>query len=225
MRLPTTNPITLPFGSTEPPYSARLSHRGTDFGHNPDSTVYAPADGIVTYVPNNGMDGNALYYTAEGVQIGLLHLSKSFVGTGTTVKAGQPIGIMGETGAAQGVHLHWAVKKNGQYIDPMSLIKGDNVDNLTEAQYDTLAREILTGYMFMAVDGSDPDRQPTKQEVTDTINGLKADPIGHLQYLRNTAPWGANWNRVKHYPEDVANGGSFEQIGEINGQPIFGRKG
>jgi hypothetical protein len=140
MRLPTANPITLPFGSADSPYSTTNRHKGTDFGHNPDINVYAPADGTVTYVPNNGNDGNGLYYTAEGVQIGLLHLSKSFVGSGDTVKAGQKIAVMGETGAAQGVHLHWAVKRNGQFIDPMSLIKGDDMstDAVTPEENDLL---------------------------------------------------------------------------------------
>lgn len=81
---------------------------------------------------------------------------------------------------------------------------GSDMDNMTEQQYDALARRVLSLGMFLTVEGSAPDRQPTAQEVTDVINGLKSDPVAQLDYLLRTTPYGMAWNKVKHYNLDVA---------------------
>lgn len=85
-------------------------------------------------------------------------------------------------------------------ISKVRVIEGDF---MTEAEYDAYARRILTLGMFLTVPGDAPDRQPTTQEVVDTINGLKSDPIAYIDYLTNTSPWGVAWNKVKHYDGDV----------------------
>lgn len=122
MRAPSTNPITLPFGSTDAPYSATDRHRGTDFSYQPDKTIYAPFAGSVTLIPNNGNDGNGVYMSTGNQFHGLLHTSQYLVKNGDHVEEGQPIAIMGDSGYAIGVHLHWAVKVNGVFVDPMSVI-------------------------------------------------------------------------------------------------------
>ncbi len=124
MTLPSKSPITLAFGATTAPYSPSSPHEGTDFAYIPDNQIYAPFSGRVTLVPNNGRDGNGLYMTEpNGNFHGMLHSSKYLIANQSQVTEGQPIAIMGETGYAFGVHLHWCVKVNGQFIDPMTLIK------------------------------------------------------------------------------------------------------
>lgn len=61
---------------------------------------------------------------AEGRFHGLLHTSEYIVSDKQSVVEGQPVAIMGATGYAIGVHLHWAVKENGQFIDPLTLVGG-----------------------------------------------------------------------------------------------------
>ncbi len=129
MRLPTTNPITLPFGATTAPYSPTNPHKGTDFSYLPDSTIYAPVGGTVILHANNGNDGNGVYMNYPPYFIGMLHTSKYLVNNGDTVMVGQPLAIMGETGLAYGVHLHFAVKLNGVFIDPMSVIQEEPMIN------------------------------------------------------------------------------------------------
>jgi murein DD-endopeptidase MepM/ murein hydrolase activator NlpD len=44
------------------------------------------------------------------------------VKTGDTVQAGERIGNVGLTGITTGAHLHWSVWRNGELIDPLSMI-------------------------------------------------------------------------------------------------------
>lgn len=106
------------FGSTDYPYSVALPHKGTDFAYIPDNIVYAPVAGVVLVRPLNGNDGNAVYIQDGGFFHGLLHLSQFTVVDGQRVTIGQKIGIMGDTGFAQGVHLHHALKLDNTFVDP-----------------------------------------------------------------------------------------------------------
>jgi hypothetical protein len=122
MNLPSKSPITLAFGSTDAPYSASSPHKGTDFSCVPDDQIYAPVAGQVILRPNNGNDGDGIYVWNGSDFHGLLHSSQYLVKDGDSVSEGQPLGVMGDTGYAFGRHLHWCIKRNGVFIDPMSLI-------------------------------------------------------------------------------------------------------
>lgn len=142
MRKPTNNPITLPFGATSSPYSSDRPHRGTDFSYTPDDKIYAPFDGIVQQVPNNGNDGNGTYMQQGDVRIGLLHASKYLVPNGSFVSAGQAIAVMGETGYAFGKHLHWAATRNSVFINPMTLVTNQGGDDMSQAQVDDIYKNL-----------------------------------------------------------------------------------
>lgn len=135
MKRPATTDITLKFGP-QPGYPLHDGvHEGTDFAFTPDSKVYAPFAGRVIVRPNNGDDGNGVYMSQGDYLVGMCHLSKFLVTDGETVAEGQPLGVMGNTGFAEGVHLHFAVKKAGRVIDPESVIdKEKTMGELTEAQ-------------------------------------------------------------------------------------------
>ena len=44
---------------------------------------------------------------------------------GDSVKKGDIIGRVGKTGTATGAHLHWGIKKNGTWINPMPYLDAD----------------------------------------------------------------------------------------------------
>ena len=44
---------------------------------------------------------------------------------GDVVQTGQIIGIMGQTGKVTGAHLHWGIKRNGEWIDPAPYLDAD----------------------------------------------------------------------------------------------------
>ncbi|MGX1932032.1 M23 family metallopeptidase [Microbacterium resistens] len=98
-------------------------HYGTDFvGFD---TVRAIDDGevIVSGTPAGWSGGGTQVWIqhAWGVSRSL-HLDSRSVGVGDYVTAGQPIGVMGMTGTATGVHLHLEVVVDGDQIDPVPFI-------------------------------------------------------------------------------------------------------
>lgn len=52
------------------------------------------------------------------------HLQKATVKQGDTVSSGQQVGVIGSTGSSTAPHLHLRVHKNGQSIDPRTVIPG-----------------------------------------------------------------------------------------------------
>lgn len=74
---------------------------------------------------------------------------------------------------------------------------------------DTLARRLLSLSTLMAQPGTAPDRQPTQAEVQNLIG---RDAVQACDSLMSTSPWGDNWNKVKHYDEDVKNAGGNATI-------------
>lgn len=91
-------------------------------------------------------------------------------------------------------------------------LKGGTVD----INYDALVRRLLSLSTLMAQPGNAPDRQPTTQEMEDGISRTKLDIVAYIDNLMGTAPWGANWNKVKHYNEDVNTG-----FKPYSGPPLF----
>jgi len=90
--------------------------------------VAAASDGIVSFVghlPDGAMI--VLIAHAGGYVSEYAHLDDTFalprVRAGQPVQAGQVIGFIGLTGITTGPHLHFAVLKSGEAIDPLLLIR------------------------------------------------------------------------------------------------------
>lgn len=96
-------------------------HHGIDLAASVGTPVRAVRDGIIKehWVPPDGK-----YWKGHPVMGGLLvidhgeffakygHLSKTFVHEGNYVKAGQIIGLVGNTGISTGSHLHFEIVVN-----------------------------------------------------------------------------------------------------------------
>lgn len=94
------------------PYN--YSHYAIDIvPNNGNYEIYSAYDGIVITNSTRSEEGNYLVIKqTNGYYILYAHLSKPLVSTGDTVKKGQLIGIMGRTGNATGIHLHFSVWDN-----------------------------------------------------------------------------------------------------------------
>lgn len=132
---PTSGRITQGFGCTgfyaEPSYgSCRHFHGALDIADEQGTPIHAAADGVITHVgwdPWGTRNWMVMIDHANGLTTWYAHMrGKDIPGinVGTPVSQGQVIGYMSDTGMATGVHLHWAVLKNGRYVNPREYVEG-----------------------------------------------------------------------------------------------------
>lgn len=123
--------ITSGYGSRSAPTTNKgkgsKQHDGIDIGGSVNGQAAdSIGGGKVTEV---GYDGNGYgnYVVVDhgnGYTSLYGHLQKATVKQGDTISAGQQVGVIGSTGNSSGPHLHLRVHKNGQSIDPRTVIPG-----------------------------------------------------------------------------------------------------
>lgn len=105
-------------------------HDGIDIGGTGGNLNGQAADSIgggkVTEVgyDENGYGNYVVVDHGNGYTSLYGHLQKATVKQGDTVSAGQQVGVIGSTGSSTAPHLHLRVHKNGQSIDPRTVIPG-----------------------------------------------------------------------------------------------------
>ena len=115
--------ITSPYGPRR--LFGRSFHYGMDFNARTGTPVYAPANGVVEWVCRGSKScGNGLQIKhANGYSTRYCHFESLAVKRGDKVSAGCLIGKSGNTGQSTGAHLHYAVLKDGNAINPIDYIE------------------------------------------------------------------------------------------------------
>ena len=103
--------------------SSARSHDGIDIaGLGCGSPVYAANSGTVIFAGWGSGLGNEIEIShGKGIVSTYAHLNSVYVSSGQSVKKGQRIGAMGNTGYSFGCHLHFQLSKGGSLFDPLSL--------------------------------------------------------------------------------------------------------
>ncbi len=122
--LPGYYSIGSPFGPRVAPIAgASTYHKGVDIGCPEGTPIVAAGDGIVSYTGYFGGGGNTVIIDhGNGLSTLYMHMSSFGISEGAAVSAGTVIGYAGCTGVATGPHLHFAVRVNGEYVDPMGYL-------------------------------------------------------------------------------------------------------
>jgi len=129
-QLPTTSPaaknagISSDYGTRIDPFTHTLVyHQGIDFSVGHGSPIMATGDGVVSKVDvdrNNGQYLEIEY--ASGFTTRYAHVSSFSVRTGETVKRGQVIAAVRNTGRSTGTHLHYEIRYQGVSINPLQAL-------------------------------------------------------------------------------------------------------
>jgi len=126
-------------GAFQPPVSASVSdvfgtarvinqevksrHLGVDFGVPVGTPVHAVNHGTVLLARPLFFEGNCVVLDhGQGLMSLYLHLSDFRVKEGDDVASGEVIGLSGGTGRATGPHLHLAIRWQGIYLNPATLL-------------------------------------------------------------------------------------------------------
>lgn len=137
--------ITSGYGKrTAPTSGASTFHSGIDIGAPEGTKIIAIADGKVTKTAWGGAGGYIITIESGEYSFSYCHSDPNFIiKVGDDVKKGQVIGKVGPknvynvpnnpykdsngkptNGATTGCHCHFTVRKNGQTINPLTILKG-----------------------------------------------------------------------------------------------------
>ena len=99
-------------------------HTGVDIASSMGTPIYASASGTVVLVRHSasGYGRHILIDHGNGYQTLYAHNNELYVAEGDIVGQGQVIAAMGRTGRATGVHVHFEVRYQGKYQDPVNYI-------------------------------------------------------------------------------------------------------
>ena len=123
---------------TDPFDKSRKMHKGMDFSAPRNTPVYAASNGKIVRADSRSTGYGKHIRIDHGYGFVTLyaHLNSYNVKRGQTVKKGDIIGFVGNTGRSKGLHLHYEVIKDGRSVNPVNYFYG----NLTPEEFDEVLR-------------------------------------------------------------------------------------
>lgn len=102
-------------------------HKGVDLRAQSGTKFYSPSSGVVidSGFYNNSCGGTLRIKHEDGFESVFCHVKELFVNSGDNVKPQEELGLTGGNaddyghGNSQNAHLHYALKKNGDSVNPM----------------------------------------------------------------------------------------------------------
>ncbi len=127
------------FGSRiDPVYKVSKFHAGLDFTAPQGTPIYATADGKIKLAGFNdgGFGNHVIVDHGYGYETLYAHMVRIKARAGQSVKRGEVIGWVGNTGKSTGPHCHYEVHKKGTPVDPVYFFYND----LNAEQFDRLLK-------------------------------------------------------------------------------------
>jgi murein DD-endopeptidase MepM/ murein hydrolase activator NlpD len=118
-----------------PCYGCSSFHKGVDFTPGSGTPIYAIADGVVSVHDDAAYGfGNhvEISHVINGQSVDSLYAhmqhGSSPLNAGDTIKVGDFIGLVGDTGASTGAHLHFEIHPDGVPVDPFAWLQAHAVN-------------------------------------------------------------------------------------------------
>ena len=129
-QLPTGSPVaknagmSSDYGTRIDPFTHSLAyHPGIDFSVSHGSPIMATGDGVISKIDVDRNNGQYLEIEhASGFTTRYAHVSSFSVRAGDSVKRGQVIAAVGNTGRSTGPHLHYEIRYQGVSINPLQAL-------------------------------------------------------------------------------------------------------
>lgn len=102
-----------------PILNVKQFHNGVDFAAPKGTAIYAAYDGkVVAATYSSSMGNYVMIDHGDGLYTIYMHASALYVSKDDIVVRGETIAAVGSTGRSTGNHLHFSVRKGGQYVSP-----------------------------------------------------------------------------------------------------------
>lgn len=116
--------------------SGERMHEGLDIGGVKGQKIFASAAGRVVDVAYvRGYGRTVIVYHGGGWSTLYAHLSKYKVKKSQEVNAGDVVGLMGRTGRAQAVHLHFEIRKGADPLDPLLFLPSRELEKFAPKNF------------------------------------------------------------------------------------------
>ncbi len=121
---PVEGRVTSEYGyRTHPVYGTRKLHAGIDVGAAGGTQITAAKDGTVIFAATRGGYGRTVIVDhGGGVTTLYAHMRDYGTSEGATVRRGDVLGFVGQSGTATGNHLHFEVRVNGSATNPRAYL-------------------------------------------------------------------------------------------------------
>lgn len=189
------DPISTPNGPTS------SFHSGIDigpWGGKGGTWLLAPVNGEITHAAYDDIFGNRVvvtcYIGTTRYDFWLCHgrPGSMLVSAGQTVTQGQRLQMMGETGKAAGVHLHYEVHVNGVRVDPRAfyaspaaLAAGDAIATPIQSEEDDMAVLVTGGGQNLIVGGKFIGlNSPEEVQAVKGAQVLEVSPTTHYNIIQ-----------------------------------------
>ena len=222
-----THSITLDYGYT---YSDGSFHKGVDLvtGRNVEDYVVAIEDGTVLACADNirgqntktdtqGMGNYVILQHANGWRTRYQHMKYGSIAVkkGQTVKKGQKLGIIGNTGNSKGRHLHFDVSNsarqsncytsgNRYYVDPKPFLKGTRSINGVKNETQTSTPANYVKGVYKVLEDVNVRKGPGTSYAKVTYNDMTANAKSQVKNIAGKA--------VSYFPK-----GMTVTISEVSG--------
>lgn len=178
-------------------FRGKREHRGTDIKLEIGDPIRACFDGKVRVVMNprqTGGYGNLIVVRhANGLETYYAHLSSVKVKTGEIVKAGEIIGLGGNTGRSTGAHLHFEIRYQGFAFDPERIINFETGE-MRSANLFCLKKHYFS--IYSNYKQTDVQSLAASQRIMHTIKS--GDTLGGLaKKYGTTVTKLCTWNNIK----------------------------
>ncbi|HZG83814.1 M23 family metallopeptidase [Paenibacillus sp.] len=159
--------LTSPYGTLEEVRDGRV-HTGIDLAMPRGTELHSVADGVVERVVDYGAENigkGVILRLDDGTRIVYGHMDKVTVHDGERIRVGELLGFSGNTGHSTGPHLHFAMMRGGEWIDPTPM--AETVDKFSGGG---------VGSALTA-----PIRGLAERALGSTVGEAKAAVRGHIQ--------------------------------------------
>ena len=99
-------------------------HKGIDWPMPSGAVLKAVGAGHVRHTRNAAAGNKLELVLGNGLVAGYHHLSSYIAKNGSSVGRGADVARVGSTGRSSGPHLHFSLKRDGKYVDPMPYLGG-----------------------------------------------------------------------------------------------------
>lgn len=141
-------------------------HNGIDYAASSGTPVRAAASGTITFIGPKGPNGNLIAIShAQGYETFYAHLSRFSPGLkrGSKVEQRQVIAYVGTTGRSTGPHLHFSLKRSGNFVDPATQLNGPGLPMAAKEipEFKRQVRELSSALERIAIERPAPVRTNT----------------------------------------------------------------